>query len=428
VKNIAPEVDKSTLETLFAEFGTINSLHIALDKDGKSRGFGFVNFESPTEAGRAVESLNGYELSGKKLVVCRAQKKEEREKLLREQFEQYKLERQKKYAGVNLYVKNLADDITDDRLRQEFDKFGSITSAKIMLDGNGKSRGFGFVCFTTPEEATRAMTDMNGRMVDAKPLYVGMAQRKDERRQQLEAAYAARSKLVPQPQMFPPQGAPMFYQGQAAGMPPQRTMIYPQQLVPRRWNPPMMGRLAQPIHYQLMPLNNNGRPPRAGRGRGGAGRTPPGKPHQQTGGPQQQQQQQRRGGAPQQQNFKYEQNVRNRNQPAAQIPHAVPAPAAATEVPSADLNTQAPLTVKELAAAPLEIQKQMLGERLFPLIKNKEPTLAGKITGMLLEMDNGELLHLLESEAALNEKIGEALNVLRQHEAVVSQAEEQQKA
>ena len=72
-----------------------------------------------------------------------------------------------------------------------------------------------------------------------------------------------------------------------------------------------------------------------------------------------------------------------------------------------------------LAAAPPEEQKRLLGERLFPLIQTAQPHLAGKITGMLLEMDNGELLNLLESPDALNAKIMEALSVLQMHSETV---------
>merc|ERR1719149_107888 len=77
----------------------------------------------------------------------------------------------------------------------------------------------------------------------------------------------------------------------------------------------------------------------------------------------------------------------------------------------------AEMTASSLAAAPPEQQKQLLGERLFPLISAVEPQLAGKITGMLLEMDNGELLNLLESPEALNAKIMEAISVLQMHAA-----------
>jgi polyadenylate-binding protein len=119
-------------------------------------------------------------------------------------------------------------------------------------------------------------------------------------------------------------------------------------------------------------------------------------------------------------NIRYADNVRNRSQ----LPMQIPGGANAGMNPNMPIAQQdsvqmpapnEPLTIKALAAAPEEMRKQMIGERLFPLIKLQEPALAGKITGMLLEMDNGELIHLLESQQALNEKIVEALQVLQAH-------------
>merc|ERR1719420_1594972 len=65
-----------------------------------------------------------------------------------------------------------------------------------------------------------------------------------------------------------------------------------------------------------------------------------------------------------------------------------------------------------LANAPPGMQKQMLGEKIFPLISRLQPEMAGKITGMMLEMDNSELLILLESPEQLKMKVDEALRVL----------------
>jgi len=78
---------------------------------------------------------------------------------------------------------------------------------------------------------------------------------------------------------------------------------------------------------------------------------------------------------------------------------------------------QEPLTPAALANATPQEQKQMLGERLFPLIQQMQPELAGKITGMLLEIDNTELLHMLESRESLKAKVEEAIAVLQAHQA-----------
>ena len=124
--------------------------------------------------------MNDFQIGDRKLYAGRFQKKTERLNELKRKYEERKMEQLKKFSGVNLFLKNLDDKIDDDRLRKEFSKFGNITSVKVMQD-NGRSKGFGFVCFSAPEEATKAMSEMNGRILSTKPLYVAIAQRKDER-------------------------------------------------------------------------------------------------------------------------------------------------------------------------------------------------------------------------------------------------------
>ena len=99
--------------------------------------------------------------------------------------------------------------------------------------------------------------------------------------------------------------------------------------------------------------------------------------------------------------------------PGQSMPQPPAAPSGAPAAPAAN----PALTLSALAAADPSAQKNMIGERLYPLIAQSEPELAGKITGMLLEMDNSELLHLLESPDSLRMKIQEALMVLKEHQA-----------
>lgn len=186
VKNLSNDYDTDEkVKNLFEPYGSITSAVVALDDEGKSKGFGFVCFATSEGAEAAVNELNGKEMSnGKNLFVGRAQKKAEREAELRRKVEMFKMDRISRSQGVNLYVKNLEDVINDERLQKEFSAFGTITSAKVMTDEKGRSKGFGFVCFSTPEEATKAVTEMNNRIILTKPLYVALAQRKEDREAQ----------------------------------------------------------------------------------------------------------------------------------------------------------------------------------------------------------------------------------------------------
>ena len=101
--------------------------------------------------------------------------------------------------------------------------------------------------------------------------------------------------------------------------------------------------------------------------------------------------------------------------PQAVPPQALAAAQAAAAQPAVLIQGQEPLTASMLASAPPQEQKQMLGERLFPLIQGMYPELAGKITGMLLEIDNSELVHMLEHQESLKSKVEEAVAVLQAH-------------
>ncbi|ABO97291.1 predicted protein [Ostreococcus lucimarinus CCE9901] len=347
VKNLSENLSDEKLREKFAEHGAVTSCVIMRDEEGKSKGFGFVCYEEPEGAAAAVEKLDGYTEDEKTWVVCRAQKKAEREAELKAKFDQERRERMEKMAGANLYIKNLEDGTDDEKLRELFKEFGTITSCRVMRDASGVSRGSAFVAFSSPDEATRAVTEMNGKMVGAKPLYVALAQRKEERRMRLQAQFAQRMPGAGMPggmapYMPPPgvPGAPMYY-GQ----------------------PPPAGHAGQGV-------------PGAQRGRGGRG------------GP--------AGGRGQRQNMRY-------NAAAAMPMPPMPAEAA---------NPMAILASQLSAAAP-DQQRMILGEALYPLIESKDAANAAKITGMLLEMDQSEVLHLIESPDALTSKVQEALAVLK---------------
>ncbi|KAJ6665659.1 hypothetical protein lerEdw1_002029 [Lerista edwardsae] len=422
IKNLDDSIDNKALYDTFSAFGNILSCKVVCDENG-SRGYGFVHFETHDAAHRAintmngmllndrkvfvghfksrrereaeygarameftnvyiknfgedmsdgklqeifsrfgktlsvkaVEEMNGKEINGRLVYAGRAQKRIERQSELKRKFEQLRQERVSRYQGVNLYVKNLDDGIDDERLRREFSPYGTITSAKVMTEG-GHSKGFGFVCFSSPEEATKAVTEMNGRIVSTKPLYVALAQRKEERKAILTNQYMQRlatMRALPGPLLCSFQPPPSYF---LPSIPQESANIGTQTISARAPSSPTFSRgISQ---------------------------------------------------------YKYSSAVRN-VQPLGTV---TPMPVQQVIEPAVHIHGQEPLTASMLAAAPPQEQKQMLGERLYPLIHAMHPSQAGKITGMLLEIDNSELLLMLESPESLHSKIEEAVAVLQAHQ------------
>lgn len=300
VKNFGEGTSDEEFREIFEKYGEITSCKIACDEKGNSKGFGFVAFESFVSAQRALDSLDGTLFKGRTLYVARAQKKAERQKELRRHFESLKIERINN--GTNIYVKNIHDDIDDQRLCEMFSPFGAITSSKVMRE-EGISKCFGFVCYSKPEEATKAIAKMNGIMFDGKPLYVALAQSKQERFATLQYG-------------------------------------------PYMSNAPLT---VQSITHQV--------------------RT------DQT------------------------QTIANRSLPASRKIRG---------------RSEQELCITVLSRLPPAERRQVLGEKLYPMVHRMNKKLTGKITGMLLEMDTLRILQMLSDQKLLKEKVTEAELMLQE--------------
>ncbi|CAE7909099.1 PAB1 [Symbiodinium microadriaticum] len=369
-----------------------------------------------------------------RLYVQRAQTKKERQAELRNKFSETK---SSSSSGVNLYVKNLEPDVDDDSLRQLFEPFGQVTSASAMKDASGKCKGFGFVCFATPDDATKAVTEMHLKVVKGKPLYVGLAERKEARQERLRqryvgapgtsykgsgpscSAYVSCFWLLPSDaavllakveveraamakaskdgmgiptnmEAYSSQGMMMNMGGMGAmggmggmGMPGMGGMM----------RPPMMGMMQPPM--QAM----NNAMPKFGKGGfdggGGGGMMP--------------NQMAMKGMPPSGKGTGMGPMPMNAMGPMGGGMMRPPQPCGMQQMMRP--NPPQPMSGPQPVSGP--VQKQMIGEKLYPLVAKYQPEWAGKITGMMLEMDNSELLMLLESESQLRGKVDEAVRVIQ---------------
>jgi len=252
------------------------------------------------------------------------------------------------------------------------------------------SKGFGFVSYKSSEDAQKAITELHGKMLGSKPLYVNVAQRKDARRQQLEIQYSRGFNQI-HSNVYPSNNT-MFLQNQS-GL--QQNQFYSNIMRPRWTN-------QNNISNQSNQMNNQSHRKRQNN-------TQTNQQNIQKGNNQRNNQSNNNNNNNNNnKGFKFNQNVKNKttnnlnqNQNNQQ------------DETSSGNDTLSPSYLARLD--PKKV-KQILGERLYPLICEFSPAEnAGKVTGMLLEMDNSELLSLLDSPDALKSKVTEALDVLDFH-------------
>ncbi|CAE7699742.1 pab1 [Symbiodinium pilosum] len=390
VKCFPAKWDEEFMRREFGRFGRLTG--VAVRTDGQGRRSAFVNYEEHEDAKRCIQEMHMKDMRSPeeqdlpeevgsdghplcRLYVQRAQPKSERERILKKQFAEDAAIKAH-LSKISLYVKGLHDDMTDEGLRRLFEPFGTVLSASAPMDINGKCRGFGFVNFGSLEEATKAVSQMHLRVVHGRPIHVDLAESKKDRQarqQRAQQRFGEGMPGLPGGRGFPMGGF---------GMPRPGAMFAPMNMgppmiprggcgpcgggsMPIGFNPGAMGLAA---HMSPMsPAPNMGmRPPvpPMSMGYGGFGRG-----------------------------------------------QGLPGPPAARGPPGPQFRGPT-VTAATLASMPPPMQKQLLGEKLYAEIARMNAVHAGKITGMMLEMDNSDILAFLESPERLQSKVKEALDML----------------
>ncbi|KAK3506093.1 hypothetical protein QTP70_018234, partial [Hemibagrus guttatus] len=166
--------------------------HINME-NGHPKGTGFVIFASPDAARNAVMKMNGRVLGSRPVYISVIQSKEEHggrhrvgQRVAQKNPVQIhtRLKRTFSHSESKVFVKNLDYSVDDRRLHEAFLPFGTVIIAKVTVE-NGRSRGFGFVSYSSPKEAEKAIKEMNGKMMGRRPIYVMLANNNKQRKASL---------------------------------------------------------------------------------------------------------------------------------------------------------------------------------------------------------------------------------------------------
>ncbi|KAK9728814.1 hypothetical protein K7432_000778 [Basidiobolus ranarum] len=254
IKHLAPEADDVSFYTMFREIGHIYLCKLGMDENGTFRGFGLIQYWNIEDANAAYERLSAAEYKGSTISLTQYVPREKKpggsirmgsmsgsmrgrpglnadlfkpptpslsssdsteftnyfnNMSISQQYQadyntsppssqiEYKDPMAAVIAGLdpcNLYIKNLDPSIMSSDLFYEFRHLGHIISARVMMNESTlKSKGFGFVSFRNAEDATKALVEMNGRIIRSKPIVVCIAEPKSIREARLSATFGTTS-------------------------------------------------------------------------------------------------------------------------------------------------------------------------------------------------------------------------------------------
>ncbi|CAF4982351.1 unnamed protein product, partial [Rotaria sp. Silwood1] len=165
------------LYDLFSHYGTVTNCKITKDHNNHSNTFGVVSFSKLSMAQNAFTTLNGLELNnGENLYIQFYENTEDHEQKTDVKSHEHR----------KLYIRNLDENIDNQKLKQAFSVYGKVKSARVMMK-RGVSQGYGVVCFSATDDANQAMNSMNGKELGSKIIDVTIY--KSSRKSHLSSFY-----------------------------------------------------------------------------------------------------------------------------------------------------------------------------------------------------------------------------------------------
>jgi nucleolar protein 4 len=186
VRGLAPSVTTEDLTNFFSESYPIKVAVVVLDKETKaSKGYGFVTFADVEDAQRAKEELKGTKLQGKTIAVDFAEARQrEGEAKVAKPANRFKEEREqaiKDAQAPKLIVRNLPWSIAKPAdLEKHFRSYGKVNFVTLPKKPSGELRGFAFVALRGKKNAEKALKELNGKVIDGRPIAVDWAVDQDK--------------------------------------------------------------------------------------------------------------------------------------------------------------------------------------------------------------------------------------------------------
>ncbi|XP_048430567.1 29 kDa ribonucleoprotein A, chloroplastic-like [Pyrus x bretschneideri] len=151
----------------YFELLLMNRMQVLYHRDtGKSRGFAFVTMSAIEDCNAVIENLDGHEFAGQTLRVNISDRPRTKVPLYLE-------------TEYKLFVGNLSWSATSESLTKAFQEYGTMVGARVLYDGEtGRSRGYGFVCYSTKSEMDVALESLNGFELEGRALRVSLAEGK----------------------------------------------------------------------------------------------------------------------------------------------------------------------------------------------------------------------------------------------------------